>query len=49
MVVQIQLCCPTCGNSTWVPMSDGNFQCVFCDEVSSPEEMTARTKDVMAE
>lgn len=37
--------CPECGNSTWLPIEDGMFECLACGDAVDPVDMVLRGAD----
>ena len=44
--VKIVLTCPNCGNSNWIRLNAGEFECLSCGDIYAPEDMCSEIKEL---
>lgn len=42
----IILTCPNCGNSTWLDLDTGEFECLSCGDICNTEDMCSKTEEI---
>lgn len=45
--VKIVLTCPNCANSNWVRLNAGEFECLACGDIYTPEDMCSDAKELL--